>query len=239
MESKQRTLQFRPFFKDAETAQLSIFRAPAYEKYENAAFAEFKYVPENGQTYDRSNGLNLIWNDFQKEQDRRFSGRLYQTPMDYIPFGTNIEMPNGVREQLEPPGRSAKRRRFNNVHTDSVLTNNYYASSQESQLRPDITALGATGGLEESNVIDMDDEDKPDGGIPQMYSVPDMDINNYLDSSARDIEESNTATQVFDDTQQYLKFPKYKNLTEALWRHRQNGTFHNYFRRLYKNGSQR
>lgn len=113
-------VQFRPFYKNPDASRLNIYRTPQWEAAEDRAFAEFKYVPERGETWDRASGRNKIWRDYEREQDRRYK-RAFTTPYEYMPVGTNVELPWIAEQRWNGRPDKPKRRRLAENITDPVL----------------------------------------------------------------------------------------------------------------------
>lgn len=113
-------VQFRPYYKNADASKLSLMRTPQWERKENRAFADFKYIPENGQTFENASGYNKIWNDHLHDQTRRFSNN-FITPRLFEPTGTNIDLPDGYEQTYYGRPDPPKKRRINTLKTDTAL----------------------------------------------------------------------------------------------------------------------
>lgn len=128
-------MQFRPYYKNADASMLSLMRNPNWEKRENAAFADFKYIPENGQTYENASGHNPLWNDHLQHEKRRYTDN-FKTPRLFEPTGTAIDLEDGYEQTYYERPNKPKRRRVNRLVTDSALRN---AEPGYQNLYPDYT----------------------------------------------------------------------------------------------------
>lgn len=88
------TAQFRPSFQNGfkQALNLSVFRTPEYEDWEDAQWAKFSYIP-NGSgegSFETENGGNPIHNENVMEHSIRFANNLKKISGYEEPVGQNI-----------------------------------------------------------------------------------------------------------------------------------------------------
>jgi len=204
-------VQFRPYFKDPDITMFNMMRTPNWEKAEDRAFIDFKYIPENGQTYKRERGQDKIWNDHLRDENRRYKDAMW-TPMEYMPTGTNFDMPWGAEQKWVDRPDKPKRRRIGTNVTDSMLGISVEPPYQK--LNPDYTGAHQKSlssfklnyGTENYMYTSTMDGTKPEY-LPEMTSVPKID----------------------------LKKPRFKNESRELRHMNKNADYFNLCNRLYKN----